>query len=62
MTTLVPSVGQKIKFSFRVQAIGIKFCQEMIFWTQYLNCLYENPDIDKSGGIKIQKILPAKID
>ena len=34
----------------------------MIFWTQYLNCLYENPDIDKSGGIKIQKKILAKIE
>ena len=39
-----------------------KMLPKMIFWTQYLNCLYENPEIDKSGGIKFQKNFPAKID
>ena len=35
---------------------------KMIFLSQYSNCFYENPDIEKSGGIKIQIFLLAKID
>ena len=34
----------------------------MIFLTQYFKWIYENPDIDKSGGIKIQKKILAKIE
>ena len=36
-----------------------KIWQKMIFWFQFLNCLYENPEIDKSGGIKFQIFFPA---
>ena len=39
-----------------------KIWQKMIFWFQLSNCLYENPEIDKSGGIKFQIFSPAKID
>ena len=34
----------------------------MIFLTQYFKWIYENPDIDKSGGIKIQIFFLPKIE
>ena len=34
----------------------------MIFWFQYLNCLFENPEIDNQGGQKSPKKFWAKID
>ena len=34
----------------------------MIFLTQYFKWIYENPDIDKSGVIKIPNFFLAKIE
>ena len=62
MATLVPVFGQKNKIFPLISGIWHKILPKIIFLSQYLNCLYENPDIDKSGGIKIQIFLLAKIE
>ena len=52
----------KYKIFLQISSNWPNIWPKMIFLSQYSNCFYENPDIEKSGGIKIQIFWGANFD